>query len=219
MNTLRISCFLKFGQEKHILDLYENGTIFMNPIEYFRKFEDEKLRGDDYEGTYKLTQLPENTPLTLFPNDSKEKIQLKVVKGKLREHYTSIKGNIYCLYAITPKMLKNNIAFKIDAKNKKFGTHFLATFETRMFYNKIIEQVKKKNYEYRSHLVDYYDKENYNGDLTLFDKPKEYSYQNEFRILIRNEKIEPIVLNIGRMKDYARVFNVNVIDELEIVKS
>jgi hypothetical protein len=44
-----IKLFLKLGSEKNILDLFENGTIYMNTIEYFRKVEDEELRGDKYE--------------------------------------------------------------------------------------------------------------------------------------------------------------------------
>ncbi len=40
--------FLKIGQEEHIKDLYENGTIYLNTIEYFRKIEDEELRGNKY---------------------------------------------------------------------------------------------------------------------------------------------------------------------------
>ena len=43
-----IKLFLKLGSEKNILDLFENGTIYMNTIEYFRKVEDEELRGDKY---------------------------------------------------------------------------------------------------------------------------------------------------------------------------
>ena len=41
-----IKLFLKLGSEENILDLFENGTIYMNTIEYFRKVEDEELRGD-----------------------------------------------------------------------------------------------------------------------------------------------------------------------------
>lgn len=219
MSKIRIPIFIKFGQERHIKDLYENGTIFINQIEFFRKLEDGQLRGDNYEGTFRLKQLTKNAPLILNPNDSKKKIELSVNKGQFREHYTSIIGNIYCLYAITPEMLKYETPYKIDLRNKNFGTHFLVTFETRFFYSKIIEQIKERNYEFRSHLVEYFDKEKYNGELTLFDKSNEYSYQNEFRILINNNKREPIILNIGSMKEYAEVYDINIIDELEIIKN
>ena len=39
-----IKLFLKLGSEENILDLFENGTIYMNTIEYFRKVEDEELK-------------------------------------------------------------------------------------------------------------------------------------------------------------------------------
>ena len=45
-----IKAFIKFGSEKNILDLYTNGTVFLNTIQYFRNIEDGELRGDKYEG-------------------------------------------------------------------------------------------------------------------------------------------------------------------------
>lgn len=48
-----ILVFLKFGEEKHIKDLFHNGSIYMNPIQYFRQIEDEPLRSDIYEGASK----------------------------------------------------------------------------------------------------------------------------------------------------------------------
>jgi hypothetical protein len=68
--------FLKLGSEENILDLFENGTIYMNTIEYFRKVEDEELRGDKYEGvsrvinslpgTFKIQVLKENLIILKF---------------------------------------------------------------------------------------------------------------------------------------------------------
>ena len=46
--------FLKFGSHKDMLDLYENGSIFMKTREYFRKKEDEVLRGDNLEGASRI---------------------------------------------------------------------------------------------------------------------------------------------------------------------
>lgn len=43
MNAHTITMFLKFGAENHIKDLYYNGTIYMNSIQRFRKFEDGEL--------------------------------------------------------------------------------------------------------------------------------------------------------------------------------
>jgi hypothetical protein len=40
-----ILAFLKFGVKEHILDLYENGTVYMNTIQYFKELEDKELRG------------------------------------------------------------------------------------------------------------------------------------------------------------------------------
>lgn len=39
---------------KNITDLYENGTICINPIKFFKQIEYNKLRGDNYEGASKI---------------------------------------------------------------------------------------------------------------------------------------------------------------------
>ena len=49
-----VSFFLKFGKSNDILDLYENGTVYLNTIQYFRTLEDRELRGDSYEGASRI---------------------------------------------------------------------------------------------------------------------------------------------------------------------
>jgi len=122
-NSMDVFNFIKFGEEKNILDLFENGTIYCNTLEYFRKVEDDYVRGDIYEGTYKITnKIPEN--------GVKLEIKGKELSGTLnkfhlREYYSNIDANLYCLTAIIHQEIESLGTLTLDIANTKFGSHFL----------------------------------------------------------------------------------------------
>lgn len=52
MGHFSIDKLLKFGKKEHLESLLNEGIIYMNNINYFRKYEElltEHLRGDQYE--------------------------------------------------------------------------------------------------------------------------------------------------------------------------
>jgi len=49
------------------------------------------------------------------------------------------------------------------------------------------------------------------------EKPLEFEYQKEFRVYVENDKIESIKMQIGNMKDYAEMFKIKDILELQLV--
>jgi len=210
-----IKLFLKLGSEENILDLFENGTIYMNTIEYFRKVEDEELRGDKYEGVSKvINSLPGTFKI---PGIDRE---FNYVKVHLKESYKEVLGNIYSLYAISSKGFPNPLDFKFDERNLRFGTHGVMIKDLPLFFNKIENELKKNNLKFNHGFVDYYDKEEVSREITLFEKPLEFEHQKEFRFYVENDKIKPIKIQIGRMKDYAEILKIEDILELKLeVKS
>ena len=86
-----------------------------------------------------------------------------------------------------------------------------------LFFNKIENELKKNNLKFSHGFVDYYDKEEVCREITLFEKPLEFEYQKEFRFYVENDKIEPIKIQIGSMKDYAEMFKIEDILELKLV--
>ena len=210
-----IKLFLKLGSEKNILDLFENGTIYMNTIEYFRKVEDEELRGDKYEGVSKvINSLPGTFKI---PGIDRE---FNYVKVHLKESYKEVLGNIYSLYAISSKGFPNPLDFKFDERNLRFGTHGVMIKDLPLFFNKIENELKKNNLKFSHGFVDYYDKEEVSREITLFEKPLEFEHQKEFRFYVENDKIKPIKIQIGSMKDYAEILKIEDILELKLeVKS
>jgi len=214
-----IMFFIKFGQKKNILDLYENGTLFFNTIEYFRKLESEQgVRGDNYEGTVKLTNFSDkdNVDFKITIPETGKIINLKPNKLHLREFLSDIKGNLYSLYSLkTPEILdfKN---FKIDERVKDFGDYFLIIHNPSRFINSVIKELNKKDISYRAKLVKYYEKTELNGEINLFDKPSEFEYQKEFRIALYNNQSKPIKIKIDSLKEYSSIFKSDSIEKMKI---
>jgi len=203
--------FLKFGSQDNIEDLYNNGTVFLNTIEYFRKQEDNELRGDKYEGASKII----NSLLGTFriPNVDKD---FRYEKVHLRKSYQTLLGNLYCLYCISSFAFPNPLDFKIDERNLRFGTHCLMIKDNKYFLDSIEKELVNKGLEFYHGFVNYYDKETICKDLTLFDKPSEFEYQKEFRFYVHNNKLKPIKLRIGSLHDKAEIYTMKEIMTLKL---
>ncbi len=207
-----IMLFLKFGSEKNILDLYENGTIYMNTIQYFRQIEDKELRGDKYEGVSRIiNSLPGTFKISGIDRE------FKYLKAHIREAHKEIVGNIYSLYAVSSKGFPNPLDFKVNEKNMRFGTHCLIIKDIPRFFAKIENELKRNRYKFFHDFVDYYDKNEVNRRITLFEKPLEFEYQKEFRFYVENDIIEPIKIQIGSLEDYSEIFKIEDLLELKLV--
>lgn len=211
MNDNIIFALLKFGKENNIYDMYNNGTIFMNTIEYFRKTEDNNLRGDKYEGVSKIKNTGKSKVIMIGADDVNKgkKIELDVLNIHIKEGYSQIAGNIYSLYSISLSKIKDNPSiWTIDNKINDFGTHCLlikGKEDIEIFLSKIGEELSKQNVSYETDIVSYYDTKLVNKDITLFEKPMEFEWQKEFRIYAKRNSIEPLKLNIGNMEKYSQI--------------
>ena len=208
----------KFGSEKNMTDLLENGTIYFNTIDYFQRLEEQGLRGDNYEGTTKITNYHEydNLKVTFTIPETGKKIPLNPTKFHLREFLSDIKGNLYSMYCLRPKDIIDVEDFKIDKRVKEFGTHFVLIKDIGKFINQVCDELEKLKMDYRTKQVEYYEKDKINGEISLFHKMKNFEYQNEFRIVLYNDEMEPKILQIGSIKDFAEIFPTSALDTLEV---
>lgn len=219
----QIVFLLKFGSEENILNLFENGTVFFNTIDYFQNLEEQGLRGDTYEGTFKITNLFKENGVFLkikIPNTEKE-IELFPENLHLREFYSNIKGNLYSMYAMKFSELKSATNYTIDQRVKDFGSHFAIIQKPKIFVNKIIDKLNELEIEYSIRMVNYYDRKKVNREIGPFDKPSEYEYQKEFRILLYRDAMDSFSINVGSLKEYAMIFKSKAIDnvKVEIIKN
>jgi hypothetical protein len=49
---------IKFGQEKHLLQLQNEGLLYMNNLSFFWKIEDDELRGDPCDCVAEIARGP-----------------------------------------------------------------------------------------------------------------------------------------------------------------
>jgi hypothetical protein len=212
---MQIITLIKLGREKDIMDLYENGTIYLNPIDYFRKNEQDSDKGDDYEGVSKIENLPAGELQIFLKGKPLVNRKLRYEKFHIRESYPDVLGNIYSFYSITSKDLdKNNGDFIPDKRLKDLGSHFLLIFDLSKFFDMLKSSFNDSGFKYKMGFVNYYDKENYNGQLTVFHKPDNFSYQNEFRIYLPNESIIPMIITIGSLKEISNIYDSTNVDKL-----
>ncbi len=214
-----IMFFIKFGEKKNILDLYENGTLYFNTIDYFQNLESEQgVRGDNYEGTTRLTNYKglDKTKLELKDPKTGRSIVLNPNKYHLREFLSDIKGNLYSLYSLkTPEILDFE-NFKIDERVKDFGDYFIVINNPSRFIDSIIKELNKQKISYKAKLVNYYDKSELSGEICLFDKPSEFEYQKEYRIILYNNETKPIKIKIDSLKEYSSIFKSDSIEKMKI---
>lgn len=208
---IRIGMFLKLGSYENIRDLYENGTIYLNTIQYFRNLEDNELRGDNYEGS---TRIVNSLPGTFtIPGVDKE---FKYEKVKYQVAYETVLGNIYSLYCISSHGFPNPLDFQVDKRNFKFGTHCLMVKDNQRFLDRIESELKANKFNFTHGFVDYYEKDKVSKHLSLFEKPKEYDYQKEFRFYVENSELKPIKIQIGSLKNYAEIIETKNLAELRL---
>ena len=212
-----IFSFLKFGSEKNSRDLYENGTIYFNTIDYFQILEEQELRGDNYEGTTVINNYHEyeNVKYQIKFQDREEPIEIHPTELHVREYMTETLGNLYSLFSIkTPDIFVEN--YQIDKRVKKFGDYFVMIKDLPRFLENIYSTLTNLKISYKSGVVRYYDKKRVNGEITFFDKSLEYEYQKEFRIFIVNKKNNPFSIKIGSLEEYAELFPIEAIDTFQI---
>lgn len=213
MTNHKIIMFLKFGQKEHIEDLYFNGTIYMNSIQYFRKVEDGELRGDNYEGVSKIKNYPPGQfeiPTIGFKGN--------YLALHLRQSYPVVLGNIYSLFCISSHGCEKPQDFYIDLKNQRFGSHCLLVKDNVKFLSMVEAKLKELKLKFRHGFVKYYDKDKVDREITLFEKPLEFEYQKEFRFYVERDSDEPLSFSIGSLKNIAEMHPLeDVIETLRLV--
>lgn len=207
MRTFYIHCLIKFGSKEAITDLFENGTIYCNPVQYFKTLED-KFRGDSYEGTSYIHNLPPGQLKISIGGRQVDK-EFNYLACHLKEAYEKTLGNIYNLYCLSSKILRGDKPIKIDERIKDFGDTALLIKDNPKFLSLIQNKLERMRLQYFQGLVEYYDKYIYTGKINVFKKPSEYAYQNEFRLYIRRHSDEPLKFQIGSLKEIAEVYSAN----------
>jgi hypothetical protein len=200
--TTTIVFLIKFGEEKWIDELLQNGTIYCNTIDYFRKVENDHLRNDKNECKSYIDQI------TLL----KFKVGDKVVRFNspaqlvTDDHFYD--GNLFCITGIVREdinyaLIKQIQVIKLDQRLDEFGESALLIYNIPEFRKRLIKALKKSGYKYKFSPVQYKNFKTYQGELGPFIKSDEFNFQREMRMFIENTSNDPIVLKIGNLSNIA----------------
>lgn len=213
-NSYKIISFLKFGGEKEMTDLLENGTIYMNPINKFRSIEDNNLRGDSFEGIFKIWNLPPGQFEIPQLNHKGNYLRMHITQS-----YQNVLGNIYSLYCISSYGFENPDSFSIDNRMKDFGSHFVFIKDLPEFFPLLKASLTLTGCKFFHGFVEYFDKNSINGHISVFQKPMEYEYQKEFRFFIERETTDPLIFSIGNLSHIAEIFKSELASEIKLSKN
>lgn len=200
---------MKFGKAEHINQLVNEGLVYMNCTDYFRRSPNNE-QGDEYEGasivhkgkviSYRSTILNEKIFCLWHINDKDTPI-VKDIK--------QVDGSLYELTIDTRDFTK-----LADTENKDFKIAFIRNhkeFNTRLI-NELNKHYKGR---YWCQPVCYYSPElaEYKP-ISPFMKPERYRGQNELRYLVLDDVIndgKPLEIHIGNISDIAQVFDCSLV--------
>lgn len=220
--TIKGFPLIKFQNANRIQDL-QNGLIYMNSLEWYRKDESDNLNnvvGDSFEGMFHINE----ANFVLSETGESIKITDELMMTSASNDY------VYCMFGINP--YNNNFTFTEEQKEtiKTFGDTALLILDKDEFFKRIRNAALKENYEIYGGFVHYYDEEKDSVNLILsllsgiqniaFWKRKAYAYQQEFRFLIHMPSGEKdhLELNIGNIRDISKVYKTSDILSAKVTK-
>jgi hypothetical protein len=186
------------------------GRIYCNTIKYFTEIEDNKVRGDidencgwiDYLGDSTLSMKPVDTP-------NAEPLVFQASGTRIKQHFDASGYNLFCMYLLVVDSSFPNGFEPFNDRCKEFGSHLLLVKDSPEFMKRIEAKLAALGYGYERTIVSYSDLSQYSGGKSYFMKDSSYSYQNEYRFIIKSNKDEPLILDIGSIEDIAVMIHAN----------
>ncbi len=193
----------KFGEYEYMKKLYEEGELFFNTIYYFKKLEDENLRGDKNEN---LSHCLQSSSTKIIINN-----EIINTTGSIKI-YNPYKDNFNFTHIFSMSSLYDEETLDFDHRIKQFGDSSIIIYNIQEFFfrlkkglDKIIDIGYLESFNYNK--VKYYDLDIHHGKLDVFSKSHKYSFQKEWRLGLRlsNNNSEPYSLKIGDLTDIAKI--------------
>ena len=187
---------LKFGHYEHILQLQDEGLLYLNNLPYFWEIEDEELRGDPFDGVAEVAR--------------GHKVVLPIPNGKeltlegswtIRMHpFEPEKINIFCMYALRPF----SGTFPVDERNFRFGDYAIVITNRPEFMNRIASSLKAQGVKGEARLVEYVN-DDHIGKMGPFRKLKRFIYQSEWRLVCYGGSGEARKIRLGSIRDISTI--------------
>lgn len=227
--TKKVGILFKVFSKEEYKDGFLDGYLFMNTIDYFRKYEEELdcNVADRFEALTGWLH-PHDVILTLEVNGEKYTLNPEDMAApttiSMKKHDNA---NVYCMTQLhshdvdmscvkgeeEEQLLKEY--FTLPKESENLGEYLVIIVNPVDFLERVkvaVQRLVDKNemQYYQAKQVIYYDENS--SSLTLsndmdapFYKQSKYAHQSEFRLcLIRDNQVnEPFTLNIGSIRDIA----------------
>ncbi len=188
---------VKFGHQQHLIQLRDDGLLYMNTLLYFWGIEDGGLRGDVCDSVDEIARGHEGE-VTLA---NATKAPLKITNWTLRiQPPEAEKINVFCMYALRPSAG----TFPVDQKNLQFGDYALVVADAQQFIDRIGSHMESKAIRGKAGLVEYVDNE-YTGAVGPFRKLMSFAYQSEWRLVCYDGAGGPRTIRIGSIADISTI--------------
>lgn len=185
---------LKFGSEKNMQALLEEGLVHLKPLSYFIKLEGDKARGDKHEGLTEYRQGPGTRVVIDGKHELSHETGLKYMSIR---HEESAACNVLCLTAITPTYRQ------VDSRIKDLGDFSVTITKPQVFLDRLIAAAEVEGFSVETSPVEYVPA-SYSGPMGVFRKFADgYDFQNEFRVSVRPGNKDAINLRLGALTDIA----------------
>ena len=183
---------IKFGQQDHLLQLQDEGLLYLNHLPYFWEIEDQELRGDPFDSIAEVRRGPK----VVIPLQNGKEVSMEG-EWVIRMHPPKPeKINIFCMYALRPF----SGTFPVDERNFRFGPFALVLLNRPEFMRRIETTLRSQKMEFKADLVEYVD-DSHIGRVGPFIKLKRFAYQSEWRLVCYNGPGGPRKIRIGSISD------------------
>ena len=184
---------IKFGKLEHLLQLRDEGLLYLNNLPYFWNIEDEELRGDPFDCAIQVIRGPK---VTMVMQDGNEVTLCTDYTARIRPSEPE-KTNIFCMYALRPLV---DGAFPVDERNLRFGDHALILMNRDEFIQRLESSLKSQGIVGDADLVEYVN-DGHTEKLGPFRKFSRFAYQYEWRLVCYDGPGEARIIRIGSVKD------------------
>jgi hypothetical protein len=202
---------IKIGKRKNIEDAFNKGYLYFNTIECFREHESAEI-GDKNENIDILYQGGDDGELTIddFPLTQGNGL-INAIFDFPNEQKKYSATHIFCCSLLEISNINiEKRTFEIPDEMNEFGDCVILIHNVPVFFDRIKKAIQKfgakKMYFGK---IEYVDFRKYSGDIGLFKKDLKYSHQKEFRIAFECENKEACKLDVGNLKDIARIGYIN----------
>jgi len=196
---------IRRGPKEFIQSLYEEGEIYINPIDLIRYYDNNPDRSDEDDGLLHRDYLGDGK-VSICPvgkDFDKDGIPMDGFDFVIKTDHQE-KGNIYCLTGIYSEHLSGD-RNDITIDNKSLGDTAIFIYNPKEFINRLRSALKENGYKnFTGNKVEYY-KNDYSGEVGFFLKHERFTAQSEYRFFIKNIEVKPIKFKIGSLKDIAHL--------------